>query len=52
MKPIARISNSENGMVYFRTGISSCICSGGAGHDSTYPKIMEFYEVDDKKKAE
>ena len=43
--PIARISNSQNGVVYYPSGISSCICSGGNGHDASYPYIVEVFEI-------
>ena len=42
---LARISNSQNGMVYFTGGVSSCICSGGAGHDASYPYILKVFEL-------
>ena len=42
---IGFISNSQNGMVYFTSGVSSCICSGGNGHDASYPYIAEVWEI-------
>ena len=42
---IGFISNSQNGMVYFTSGVSSCICSGGNGHDASYPYIAEVFEI-------
>ena len=41
--PIAQISNSQNGVVYWTGGVSSCICSGGNGHDASYPYVLEVY---------
>lgn len=41
---IGFISNSQNGLVIYPTGISGCICSGGKGHDSFTPRILEIYE--------
>ena len=43
--PIARISNSQNGVVYYPSGLASCICSGGNGHDASYPYIVEVFEI-------
>ena len=38
---LGRCSNSQNGAVVDAEGSSPCLASGGSGHDSTIPKIME-----------
>ena len=37
-----KYSNSQNGVVVSVYGVAQCICSGGAGHDTTKPIILEL----------
>ena len=48
---IGRYSNSQNGNIYGTNGLSPCLCSGGAGHDATIPKII-LYELEEKSSEE
>lgn len=49
---IAKISNSQNGVVYLDSGISPCLCSGGNGHDAFVPYIIEVYYERQKDSTE